>query len=54
MRFERYLSGRTFTLVTDATPLLYLKTMKYPKGKLGTWAMALQAFDFEAGIVLNS
>ncbi|CAI5771464.1 Hypothetical predicted protein [Podarcis lilfordi] len=40
-----YIWGRTFTLCTDHSPLLWLRTMK-TNSKLMRWALSLQDFNF--------
>jgi len=42
-----YLGGAPFTVITDSEPLVWLKKVRQPKGRLAGWTMNLQAFDFE-------
>ena len=44
-RFGNYLHEK-FYIITDAEPLVYLKKAKL-KGKLASWALELQSYDFE-------
>ena len=44
--FWRYLSSGPFTLVVDAEPLVWLRTVRKPSGKLAVWTLALQSLDF--------
>ncbi|KAL1495621.1 hypothetical protein AB1Y20_016489 [Prymnesium parvum] len=46
-RFSAYLGDSKFYLITDAEPLVWLRSMKNPKGKFATWTMELQCYDFE-------
>lgn len=39
--------GVRFTVITDHASLRWLLFLKEPHGKLGRWAVRLQAFDFE-------
>ncbi|CAI5797801.1 Hypothetical predicted protein [Podarcis lilfordi] len=44
-KLKPYIWGRTFTLCTDHSPLLWLRTMK-TNSKLLRWALSLQDFNF--------
>jgi hypothetical protein len=46
-KLRQYLEGVRFTLITDHYSLLWLNRLKDPCGRLGRWALRLQAFDFE-------
>ena len=45
-RFATYL-GEKFYIITDAEPLVWLNSIKQPRGKYATWAMELAAYDYE-------
>lgn len=45
-RFSMYLTNK-FYIITDAEPLVQLRSIKKPKGKLATWSMELQTYDYE-------
>jgi hypothetical protein len=45
--FCHYLWGRSFKLITDHQPLVWIWTAENLKGKLARWAMHLRQFDFE-------
>ena len=45
-RFAHYLSNK-FHVITDAEPLVWLKSMKNPRGKYAYWVMEMQSFDFD-------
>ena len=44
--FNQYLAGRHFTVITDAEALVWLKSVRYPKGRLAAWIMEIQMHDF--------
>ena len=44
--FRVYLLGRKFTLVTDHCPLVYLKTVRNPKGRIARWLLHLSEYDW--------
>jgi hypothetical protein len=45
--FRPYLYGRTFTIMTDHKPLLYLFGMKDPSSRLLKFRLTLEEFDFK-------
>ena len=45
-RFAHYLHDK-FYVITDAEPLVWLRSMKHPKGKYATWTMEFNCYDFE-------
>jgi hypothetical protein len=45
-KFQRYLHGRPFKLVTDHSALLAILTTREPTGRVGRWVDKLQRFDF--------
>ena len=34
-------------MITDAEPLVWLRSMKHPKGKYATWVMEFNCYDFD-------
>ena len=45
-RFAHYLHDK-FYVITDAEPLVWLRSMKHPKGKCATWVMEFNCYDFD-------
>ena len=45
-RWQHFLLGKPFSIETDHKPLVWLKSKKDCRGKLGRWAMRLCEFDF--------
>jgi hypothetical protein len=45
--FKPFLYGRTFTVVTDHKPLVWLKKNKEPAPRLARWIMEMLEYDFE-------
>ena len=45
--FRPYLLGAKFVVVTDHRPLVHVRTMKQPAGRMGRWLHAISQFDFE-------
>lgn len=45
--FRPYLFGRTFTIMTDHKPLIYLFGMKDPSSRLLKFRLALEEYDFK-------
>lgn len=45
--FRPYLYGRTFTIMTDHKPLIYLFGMKDPSSRLLKFRLALEEYDFK-------
>ncbi|XP_070174274.1 uncharacterized protein [Littorina saxatilis] len=45
-KFEPYLFGQHFTLMTDHQPLQYLQQVRPHNGRLTRWALQLQAYSF--------
>lgn len=45
--FRPYLFGRTFTIMTDHKPLIYLFGMKDPSSRLIKYRLVLEEYDFE-------
>lgn len=44
--YRQYLLGRTFTVRTDHQALIWLFSLKEPKGRIARWIEILSAFDF--------
>lgn len=49
--FRPYLFGRTFTIMTDHKPLLYLFGMKDPSSRLLKFRLVLEEYDFKISYV---
>ena len=47
MKFETYLKGRRFTLITDHQPLIYLKKTPSVNRRVAKWQLQLDEFDFK-------
>lgn len=45
-KFQRYLTGRHFSLETDHQPLAYLQKSKFQNNRLMRWSLLLQEFSF--------
>jgi transposase InsO family protein len=45
-RFDYYLSGRRFKIITDHESLRWLKTLEDPKGIFFTWTTYLNTYDY--------
>jgi hypothetical protein len=46
-KFNRYLHGRRFNVLTDHAALTSIIVSKEPKGRTSRWVMELQQYDFE-------
>jgi hypothetical protein len=44
--YRQYLLGRTFTVRTDHQALIWLFSLKEPKGRIARWVEILSTFDF--------
>ena len=42
-----YIAGRPFVLKTDHNPLVFLRSQKDPRGKIGRWINELEEFDYK-------
>ena len=45
-RYYDYLSSNHFDVYTDSEPLQWLNTLRRPRGRMATWILELQAFDY--------
>ena len=45
--FRHILLGRKFTIISDHRPLVWLKNITNPTGRLGRWSIKLSEFDYE-------
>lgn len=46
-KFRPYVEGTEFTVITDHYSLLWLNNLRDPTGRLGRWALRLQAYKFK-------
>lgn len=46
-KYRPFIKGSRFTVITDHAFLLWLQSFKDPAGRLGRWALRLEAHDFE-------
>lgn len=46
-KFRPYIEGTKFTVITDHASLLWLMNLKDSTGRVGRWALRLQAYNFE-------
>lgn len=46
-QFSMFLEARPFTLVTDHRPLIYLKELKNPTGRMARWRIEVESFNFK-------
>ena len=46
-RYYDYVSAQWFLVYTDSEPLVWLQTLRRPKGRMAEWILELQALDFE-------
>ena len=44
--FRYYLAGAEFTLQTDHNPLVYLRGIKEPQGRLARWILKLEQYKY--------
>ena len=46
-RFDEYVAGTSFTVVSDHSALQYLLSMPSPKGRLARWLISIQQYNFK-------
>lgn len=46
-KFRPYVDGYNFKIITDHYSLIWLYSLKEPKGRLARWIMKLQSYNFE-------
>ena len=46
-RYYEYLSSNHFIVYTDSEPILWLMSLRRPRGRMAEWILELQALDFE-------
>ena len=49
-----YLSGKSFTLLSDHNPLVYLRKQKDPRGKFARWIAELEEFEYNIEYIPGS
>ena len=53
-QFSDYLSGAKFQVYTDSEPLVWVQSLRRPKGHMAEWILELQSLDFDVAHIPGS